>query len=102
MLLGDAVHPTPHFFGQGANAAIQDAYCLTRFLCTANDLETAFKSYVAIRRPPANDIVSKSYLLGMTETAGGIARVVRDLIFFTVLKTGLFTWPSVDIMSIRV
>lgn len=102
VLLGDAVHPTPHFFGQGANAAIQDAYCLTRFLCTANDLETAFKSYVAIRRPPANDIVSKSYLLGMTETAGGIARVVRDLIFFTVLKTGLFTWPSVDIMSIRV
>jgi len=101
-MLGDAVHPTPHFFGQGANAAIQDAYCLTRFICTADDLETAFKSYTAIRKPPARDIVSKSYILGLTETAGGIMRVIRDLIFFTVIKTGLFTWPVVDIMSVRV
>lgn len=102
VLLGDAVHPTPHFFGQGANAAIQDAYCLTRCLCIGEELEEAFRSYVAVRKRPADDIIAKSYLLGMTETAGGISRVVRDLVFFTVLKTGLFTWPSVDIMTVRV
>lgn len=107
VLLGDAVHPTPHFFGQGANAAIQDAYCLVRCLHTIpsnNDgsLSDAFSEYVKVRKPPADDIISKSYLLGLTETTGGIARLARDLIFFTVLKTGLFVWAAVDINSVRV
>lgn len=102
VLIGDAVHPTPHFFGQGANAAIQDAYCLTRHLSTANDLQRAFQSYVSIRKPPADDIIAKSYFLGLTETAGGLARFLRDIIFFTIIKTGLFIWPSLDIMSVRV
>jgi 2-polyprenyl-6-methoxyphenol hydroxylase-like FAD-dependent oxidoreductase len=111
VLLGDAVHPTPHFFGQGANAAIQDAYCLVRCLRTEKDdgndgsdtdLSDAFSEYVRIRKPPAKDIISKSYLLGLTETAGGIPRLVRDLIFFTVLKTGLFVWAAVDINTVRV
>ena len=82
VLLGDAVHPTPHFFGQGANAAIQDAYCLVRCLQTQQNVAAAFSEYVAIRKPPADDIVSKSYLLGLTETAGGIQRLLRDLIFY--------------------
>jgi 2-polyprenyl-6-methoxyphenol hydroxylase-like FAD-dependent oxidoreductase len=107
VLLGDAVHPTPHFFGQGANAAIQDAYCLVRCLCTVHsddggDLSSAFSEYVKIRKPPADDIISKSYLLGLIETAGGLARLARDLIFFTVLKTGLFIWAAVDINTVRV
>lgn len=102
VLLGDAVHPTPHFFGQGANAAIQDAYCLVRCLHERRNFREAVSEYVSIRKPPADDIVSKSYLLGLTETAGGIARLVRDLIFFTVLKTGLFVWAAVDINTVRV
>ena len=112
VLLGDAVHPTPHFFGQGANAAIQDAYCLVRCLRTTvhspsddddtGGLSDAFSEYVKVRKPPADDIISKSYLLGLTETVGGIARLARDLIFFTVLKTGLFVWAAVDINTVRV
>ena len=107
VLLGDAIHPTPHFFGQGANAAIQDAYCLVRCLRTLQptekgNLSEAFTEYVKIRKPPADDIVSKSYLLGLTETAGGMSRLVRDLVFFTVLKTGLFVWAAVDINTVRV
>jgi len=109
VLLGDAVHPTPHFFGQGANAAIQDAYCLVRCLRTVvhsrtNDggLSGAFDEYVAIRKPPADDIISKSYLLGLVETTGGMARLARDLLFFAVLKTGIFVWAAVDINTVRV
>merc|ERR1711915_179946 len=60
VLLGDAVHPTPHFFGQGANAAIQDAYCLVRCLHTLEtesdgSLSGAFSEYVKIRKPLADD-----------------------------------------------
>lgn len=102
VLLGDAVHPTPHFFGQGANAAVQDAYCLTRLLCTCDDTKSALQTYVKVRMPPADAIVSKSYMLGLTETAGGAARVVRDLLFFTLVKTGLFVWIMVDLMAVRV
>jgi hypothetical protein len=66
------------------------------------DISNAFSEYVKVRKPPADDIISKSYLLGLNETAGGIARLARDLIFFTVLKTGLFVWSAVDINTVRV
>ena len=47
----------------------------------------AFDAYVRVRKPPADDIIRKGYLMGLTETAGGAARLARDLVFFAVLKT---------------
>ncbi len=51
-LLGDAAHPTMPTLAQGANMAIEDGYVLARALSqSADDIDTALRSYVAQRQP---------------------------------------------------
>lgn len=54
VLLGDAAHAMPPFLGQGANQAIQDAYCLARELAALDgkhaSLDEALASYESTRK----------------------------------------------------
>ena len=56
-LLGDACHAIVPFFGQGANAAFEDALALDAALAGhPNDRAAAFRAYEAERRPNADAI----------------------------------------------
>lgn len=56
-LLGDACHAIVPFFGQGANAAFEDALALDAALAGhPQDRAAAFREYEAIRRPNADAI----------------------------------------------
>jgi benzoate-CoA ligase family protein len=56
-LLGDSVH-TAHFsIGSGTRLAMEDAIALVQALSTYENIETAFESYEAARKPVAKKIV---------------------------------------------
>jgi len=65
-LLGDAVHATTPFMGQGANQAMQSAYCLARLLQEHDvaDYSDVFRKYHAIREPPTSNIIDMSGQVG--------------------------------------
>jgi 2-polyprenyl-6-methoxyphenol hydroxylase-like FAD-dependent oxidoreductase len=56
-LLGDAAHPMYPVGSNGASQAILDVAALTRHLTSAMDLDEAFATYEAERRPMTADIV---------------------------------------------
>ena len=57
-LLGDAAHPTLPFMAQGANMALEDAWCLASLLDTEPDTGTALGRYQERRRPRCERIVA--------------------------------------------
>ena len=110
-LLGDSAHAMPPFLGQGANQAIQDAYCLATKIAAhntncasgavlqspdgteeskASTLEELLKEYETLRWSPTASITLKSILLGYLETGGeGLPSKLRDSVFFTLGKLGI-------------
>eukprot|EP00928_Gymnodinium_smaydae_P048649 TRINITY_DN32548_c0_g1_i1.p1 TRINITY_DN32548_c0_g1~~TRINITY_DN32548_c0_g1_i1.p1 ORF type:complete len:406 (-),score=39.23 TRINITY_DN32548_c0_g1_i1:242-1459(-) len=65
-LLGDAIHATTPFLAQGANQAMQSAFCLARLLEErhVDEYASIFEEYHAIREPPTTSIIEKSGAMG--------------------------------------
>jgi len=85
VLLGDAAHAMPPFLGQGANQAMQDAYCLASNLAEIGkkhaSLPDALKAYERRRKPPTTRIMLNSWILGNLETQTGLGASFRDNFF---------------------
>ena len=96
-LLGDAAHAMPPFLGQGANQAIQDAYCLANELAAVGpgqggkhaDVKAALGAYERSRKPVTSLIMLESRFLGFLETQSGLGGLARDAFFFTTDKLGV-------------
>jgi salicylate hydroxylase len=57
-ILGDAAHPTLPFLAQGANMALEDAWCLAKSMAEHGDLADAFTAYQAARKSRTSAIVA--------------------------------------------
>lgn len=57
-LVGDAAHPTLPFLAQGANMALEDAWCLAACLGGYDTTAAALSAYEAARRPRTARIVA--------------------------------------------
>ncbi|KAK7193430.1 hypothetical protein DPSP01_013330 [Paraphaeosphaeria sporulosa] len=67
-LLGDAAHASTPHQGSGAGMCVEDSYVLAELLAEisgADELETAFRAYDAVRRPRALKLVETSRQAGM-------------------------------------
>lgn len=97
ILLGDCAHSMAPFFGQGANQALQDAYCLASLIHQYNHSsdrrgleEVISKEYERRRKWSVSKLVAKSYLLGQLETLGGsVGAPMKDLLFQTLFQLGI-------------
>jgi salicylate hydroxylase len=100
VLVGDAAHAMPPFLGQGANQAIQDAYCLAQQLCAIGtehaSLKEAMDKYEGIRKFPTSKITFNSWFLGFIETQKGIGAALRDKFFDTVYRLGVAQFIFLD------
>jgi salicylate hydroxylase len=93
MLIGDSAHPMAPFLGQGANQALQDAYCLARLISEHNtggsssgeQLQQVAGAYERIRKVPTALLSVKSNILGNIETLSSPAGVLFKDNFFRVL-----------------
>jgi salicylate hydroxylase len=56
-ILGDAAHPSLPFLAQGANMALEDAWCLAKSVAEHDDLADAFAAYQAARQPRTSAMV---------------------------------------------
>ncbi len=57
-ILGDAAHPSLPFLAQGANMALEDAWCLTKYLVEHDALQSAFSTYQTARQSRTAAIVA--------------------------------------------
>ncbi|KAA8498770.1 FAD-dependent urate hydroxylase [Porphyridium purpureum] len=96
VLVGDAAHASAPFLGQGANQAIQDAYCLATELVSKldsesyTDLEPAFRRYTTKRFLPTTKIIIESVLIGSIEApAGALGVIFRNALFSMLGRLGV-------------
>jgi len=93
VLAGDAAHAMPPFLGQGANQAVQDAYCLAEAIAAIGsshpDLSAALRSYQNQRQPPTTRIMLNSWLIGKLETQAGPGAEFRNGVFSVLGKLGI-------------
>ena len=58
--VGDAAHPMLPFMAQGANMALEDAFCLAQCLSDTDDIKYAFQQYEIKRKDRIMKVVSAS------------------------------------------
>ncbi len=97
-LLGDAAHATTPFLGQGAAAAIEDAFVLARALDASPDIATAIARYEAVRQPHCDLVQRESNanadrLQGPESDLYGMTKLVNEE------SLGLFAY---DVAAINV
>lgn len=79
VLLGDAAHAVTPNLGQGAGLAIEDAAALAQVLATMGPSDAALARYEGFRRPRAERIRDRSWMLGrVAQWESGLARGLRD------------------------
>ena len=74
VLAGDSCHAMPPFLGQGANQSLQDAWCLAERLSKVGgaygDVKEALDAYESTRKPPTEQIMLSSRLIGSSRRGG--------------------------------
>ncbi|MBA2458648.1 MAG: FAD-dependent monooxygenase [Gemmatimonadales bacterium] len=89
-LIGDAAHATSPHAGQGASLALEDAIVLGRCLRDIPNLERAFATFEAQRRPRVEKLVREARRQGRRKAAGSpLSRRVRDLVLPFFLELGV-------------
>jgi salicylate hydroxylase len=78
-ILGDAAHPSLPFLAQGANMALEDAWCLARSIADHTTLDTAFAAYQAARKPRTAAIVAAANTNARAYHLSGVARQIAHL-----------------------
>ena len=65
VLMGDSAHAMTPNLGQGACMAIEDAAVLAQVLQQSPSIAAALTAYERMRQPRVNQVVTRSYLLGV-------------------------------------
>lgn len=81
VILGDAAHPTLPFLAQGANMALEDAWCLAQSIADQSTLAAAFAAYQAARKPRTAAIVAAANTNARAYHLTGAARQIAHLGF---------------------
>ena len=90
VLVGDAAHAMPPFLGQGANQALQDAWCLAESLSQAGSVQAGVAAYETARRAAVEPVLQSSRFVGWLETQGGpVGTLVRDVALFAAGRLGV-------------
>lgn len=79
-LMGDAAHPVLPYLAQGAVMALEDAVVLADHLAKAEAVPDALRAYEAARQPRLEQMYDMCRKAGMAYHAGGVFRVIRNLI----------------------
>lgn len=78
-ILGDAAHPTLPFLAQGANMALEDAWCLVQSMADHPTLEAAFAAYQSARKIRTAAIVAAANANARAYHLSGAARRIAHL-----------------------
>jgi salicylate hydroxylase len=79
VILGDAAHPSLPFLAQGANMALEDAWCLAQSMADHPTLDVAFAAYQSARKPRTAAIVAAANTNAHAYHLSGAARRVAHL-----------------------
>jgi 2-polyprenyl-6-methoxyphenol hydroxylase-like FAD-dependent oxidoreductase len=71
VLIGDAAHATTPNMGQGGCQAVEDAWYLAEQLERYAEVEQAFQTFEALRRPKVEYVVRTSLMIGKLSNWGG-------------------------------
>ena len=78
-ILGDAAHPSLPFLAQGANMALEDAWCLAQSLADHATLDAAFAAYQTARKSRTSAIVAAANTNARAYHLTGAARRMAHL-----------------------
>ena len=78
-ILGDAAHPSLPFLAQGANMALEDAWCLAQCLADYSTLYAAFAAYQGLRKSRTTAIVAAANTNARAYHLTGVARRAAHL-----------------------
>ena len=78
-ILGDAAHPSLPFLAQGANMALEDAWCLAQSMDEHATLQSAFAAYQSARKPRTTAIVAAANTNARAYHLGGPIRSIAHL-----------------------
>ena len=102
-LLGDAAHPVLPYLAQGAVMALEDAVVLADELAKTGTVSAALRSYEAARQPRLAQMYDMCRKVGMAYHAGGVFRMVRNLILRRMSDTAsrnrvawIYDWRPAD------
>jgi salicylate hydroxylase len=79
VILGDAAHPSLPFLAQGANMALEDAWCLAQSMADHPTLDVAFAAYQSARKSRTAAIVAAANTNARAYHLSGAARRVAHL-----------------------
>jgi len=80
VIIGDAAHATSPSAGQGAAMSLEDAVILAQCLRDCPDADSAFATFVSLRRKRVEKIVENGRRGSVRKAAGPVARVIRDAV----------------------